>query len=250
MAKVQYGAMVTALRGSIGGFTFQTNRSGNIVRLRPKGRQSPSTKQAQSLGFNMQLVSAFSELTPAQKLDWDAFAIANTHEDRFGTVRTLTGQNWFISINRNRLILSEGILNSPPIVLLPDGNANFTLDIDDTKIEVIKSAPISPVDTAYKIFATPPLGRSTTSLQSSLRFITVMDVPPFAPLDISPDWATVFGCPWPPSSVANRFTIGVQLQPVRISTGISIAGNTQLGALIDPPVGIGAMIIETDFFVN
>lgn len=250
MAKVQYSAPITALVGSIGGWTFQRNRSGEIARLRPRGLQSPSPKQGISLSLNTQLVAAFTELTPNQKQDWDDFAVANTHQDRFGTVRTLTGQNWFISINRNRLLLSLGILNSPPIHTLPDGNSNFSLTVDTGQILFTKSAPTSPTDTALKIFTTPPLGRSTTSLQSSLRLTRILDTPPFVAIDIRLDWASTHGCQWPPSPVANRFTIGVQLQLVRISTGITIAGNTQLSALVDPLVGVGFWIIETDFEVG
>lgn len=250
MAKVQYAAPVTSLSGSIGGWTFQTNRSGNIVRLRPKGLQSPSPLQSASITTHLQLVSAFTELTPLQKQDWDDFSVAHTHEDRFGTTRTLTGQNWFISINRNRLLLNLGILNAPPMFFLPIGNANFTIVIDDTKIEITKSAPQSPNDTAFKIFTTPPLGRATTSLQSSLRLTKVIDTIPFTTVDITSDWEATHGCDWPPSPVANRFTIGIQMQLVRITSGIDEAGNTQLGFLCDPPVGVGFWIIETDFEVG
>lgn len=250
MAKVQYAAPISAISGSIGGWTFQTNRSGSIIRLKPKGKKLPTGKTSDEVSEMIRLVAAFTELTPMQKEDWDDFSLVNTHEDRFGNVNTLTGQNWFISINRNRLILGLGILNSPPLATLPDGSALFTLDIDDTKIEVIKTAPISPVDTAYKIFTTPPLNRSTTSLQSALRFTKLLDTIPYNPIDIKADWVSVHGCGWPPGGGDARFTIGVQLQPVRISTGITVAGNTQLGVLLDPPVGIGFMTIGVDFIVS
>jgi len=250
MAKVQYGAMITALRGSIGGWTFQENRSGNIVRLKPRCTSFKTARSSIAVSEMLQFVAAYTGLTPAQKADWEDFAEINDHQDRFGNVNTLTGQNWFISVNRNRQILGLSVLNSPPTLILPDGNSLFTLDIDATKLELTKSAPISPTDTALKIWATPPLGRSTTSLQSSLRLIKVMDATPFNPIDISPDWVDTFGCSWPPSGVGNRFTIGIMVQLVRISTGISIAGNTQLGALVDPPVGIGFMQIGTDFVVS
>ncbi len=250
MAKVQYAAPVTALRGSVGGWTFQTNRSGQIVRLRPKGLQSPSSKQSNSISSNLQLVSAFSQLTPNQKIDWDSFALANTHTDRFGNIRTLTGQNWFISINRNRLVLSLSIIENAPVHLLPNGNSAYTLDVTDTKIEITKTAPLSPADTALKIFTTPPLGRSTTSLQSSLRFTQLITAQPFGIHDITAAWIITHGCHWPPSSVQNRFTIGVQLQLVRVSTGITTAGNTQLGALVDPGVGVGFYIVGSTNIVG
>lgn len=250
MAKVQFAAPVTSINGSIGGWTFQTNRSGNIVRLKPKGLKQPSTLQSRSIATQLQLIAAYNELTPTQKIDWDDFAVANTHQDRFGVTRTLTGQNWFISINRNRLLLDLNILNSPPVHLLPNGNANFTMVVDVTKIEITKLAPTNPADTSFKIFMTPPLGRSTTSLQSSLRLIKVIPAGPFTTVDLTAEWVAVFRCPWPPSASANRFTLGVQLQLIRTSTGITTAGNTQLTALIDPPTGIGFMVIGSTFIVD
>ena len=250
MAKVQYAAPIDAITGSIGGWTFQTNRSGNIIRLRPKGLRSPSPKQSNSIATHLQLVSAYNELTPAQKLDWEAFALVNQHEDRFGSTNTLTGQNWFISVNRNRLLLNLSLLNAPPLLLLPNGNANFTVVTNIAQIEITKSAPTNPADTALKIFTTPPLNRSTTSLQSQLRLTVIVVTGPFFPIDITLPWTVTHGCPWPPSPSANRFTIGIQMQLMRKSTGITTAGNTQLTALVDPAVGIGAMIIETDFEVG
>ena len=250
MAIVQYAAPISAIRGSIGGWTFQTNRAGNIVRLRPKGLKSPSNKQSVSIATQIQLISDFNELTPGQKEDWNEFALVNTHQDRFGTTRILTGQNWFISVNRNRLLLNLGILNAPPLALLPNGNANFSLVIDNTKIEIIKTAPTDPADTAFKIFTTPPLGRSTNSLQSSLRLTKIIPSGPFTNFDLTGDWIIAHSCTWPPGPAPNRFTIGVQLQLVRKTSGITTAGNTQIDGLVDPPIGVGFWIIETDFVVG
>ena len=250
MAKVQFAAPVSSLSGSVGGWTFQTNRSGAIVRLRPRGLQTPSPKQAVSIATNIELITAFTSLSPGNKTLWDDFAIANTHEDRFGTTRTLTGQNWFISINRNRLLLNLSILNSPPVHSLPNGNSNFTIVIDDTKIEITKTAPTSPADTAFKIFTTPPLNRRTTSLQSSLRLTTIITAIPFTVEDITAAWVSTHNCLWPPSLVQNMFTIGIQMQLVRVSTGITIAGNTQLSQLVFPAMGIGFMTIGSTFIVD
>ena len=250
MAKIQYAAPVTSIRGSIGGWTFQSNRSGNIVRLRPKGKVQSSPKQSESIATQLELISAFNLLTPQQKTDWDDFSLAHDHEDRFGTTRTLTGQNWFLSINRNRLILSENILCDPPLFGLPVGNANFTMVVDDTKIEITKAVPTNPLNTGFKIFTTPPLGQRTTSLQSSLRLTKVIPVGPFTTVDITADWIAAHGCQWPPSLVANRFTVGVQLQLVRLDKGISTAGNTQLTELCDPLVGVGFFIIGSTNIVG
>lgn len=250
MARVQYAAPVSAIVGSVGGWTFQTNRSGEIVRLRPKGLLSPSNKQSTQITSHIQLVAAYSGITPAEKLLWEAFAIANTHQTRFGQEKTLTGQNWFISINSNRLLLGAAILTSPPIFELPNGNAAFTIALTAASIIITKQEPLSPAVTALKVWTTPPLSRSTSSMQSSLRFTQLITAQPFGAFNLTSAWVSVHRCQWPPSPLQNRFTLGIMVQLVNTASGVTTAGNTQLSALITPTVGIGIMAIGTTFIVT
>jgi len=239
MAKVTFGASVTALSGSIGGWTFQTNRSGNIARLRPASFRSRTGKQNTEIANFTSLIAGFSALTLAQKQAWDAFANAHTKETKFGEVRTLTGSNWYVSINGHREQLTLSRLDVPPMFLMPIGNNNFSLVVDATKIEVTKNPPTSPNDTSLIFWGTPPIRRTTTSLRSELRFLTVIRTQPFTVINLTTFWELAFGCDWPPSLSTGDFSIFIGMQIVRESSGIASALNIQGEPLLVAPEGVG-----------
>lgn len=250
MALVEYGAGITAIRGSIGGWTFHKNRAGNIIRHRGGTYKNTTAKQDAAISKHADLLSAWQAITPAEKLSWDSFANAHTKTDMWGDVRTLTGQNWFEAVNFNRELVGNPRITSPPSYSLPIGNTNFSVTVSATQIIITKSPPTNPVDTGLIIRTTPPLSRSTTSVRRHLRLTTVRTTGPYTPFDIAPDWTNTHGCPWPTSVRAAFFNIAIMLQLVRKTSGITSPGNTLLGSLTIAPEGIGFWAIEVDFEVQ
>jgi len=250
MALVEYGAGISALRGSIGGWTFHKNRAGNIVRLRSGTHKQTTPKQDAAIARHVDILSAWQELTGVQKVAWDSFANAHTKTDMWGDVRTLTGQNWFETVNLNRELVGNPRIATPPSYSLPIGNTNFSVTVDATQILITKNPPLNPADTGLIIRTTPPLSRSTTSLRSSLRLTYTNPSGPFTPFDIKNFWTATHGCFWPPSPVTSVFTIGIMLQLIRKTSGITSPGNTLLGDLVVSPEGIGFWAIEVDFEVQ
>jgi len=243
MAKVTYGSIITEINGSIGGITFQTNRAGTIARLRPASFKSRTGKQNTAIANFTSLTAGFSELSLVDKQDWDAFANAHTKETKFGEVRTLTGLNWYISVNGHREQLSLPRIDVPPMFLMPVGNDNFSLVVDAAKIEVTKNPPTSPMDTSLLFWATPPLRRATTSLRSELRFLSAVQAQPFGVIDLTSFWEATFGCDWPPLGLTANFNIFVGMQIVRETSGIASALNIQGAPLVTPGVGVGFQIV-------
>jgi len=243
LARVTYGSIITEINGSIGGITFQANRAGTIARLRPASFKSRTGKQNTEIAKFTSLIAGFSELSLADKQDWDSFANAHTKETKFGETRTLTGQNWYTAINAHREQLSLARLDVPPMFQMPIGNDNFSLVVDATKIEVTKNPPTSPNDTSLIFWGTPPLRRATTSLRSSLRFLKVEQSQPFTVIDLTTFWETTFGCDWPPLGLTANFNIFIGMQIVRESSGIASALNIQGEPLEIPGVGVGFQIV-------
>ncbi len=244
MAKVTFGAGITALQGSIGGWTFHTNRSGNIVSLRPASFRSRTGKQNTEIANFTSLIAGFSELSLADKQTWDAFALAHTKETKFGETRTLTGQNWYVSSNGHREQLGLARIDAAPMFQMPIGNDNFSLVVDATKIEITKNPPLSPNDTSLLFWGTPPLRRTTTSLRSDIRFLTAITAQPFGVTDLTSFWETAFSCDWPPSDPISDFSIFIGMQIVRGSSGIASALNIQGEPLVQEPEGVGFQIVS------
>lgn len=250
MALVQFGAIVTDISGSIGGWTFQRNRGGNIVRLRGNKTKFPTNKQSVQQNQLNTFISLFQQLTQVQKDLWNAFAVANTKENQFGQVKTLSGFNWFFSINANRVLFSLSILNSPPTHITPVGVQDYDINLTDTTIGIEFSPAFNPTDTGLLLRATSPISRTSTSFRAATRFIQTSITTPFTVIDITADWETGIGIPYPPSVNTSCFNIGLVVQTVRLSSGIASPGLFKTQSLDIPLGGIGTMVIGSTFIVT
>ena len=250
MARIEFGAGITDIVGSIGGWTFQQNRSGSIVRTRPRQRKFNTPKQTGEISAFVGLIQEFQALSPGDKLAWDAFAGSNLKVNRFGRSVALTGQNWFTSVNSARLRLALGILSVPPANLLPEAITSFNLVVDATKIEINTITPNSPTDTGLFIQTSFPNTLTTNDQRSALRKTDTIAAGPFGTIDLTSDWETAHVLPWPPGGVANCINIMVQLIPVRVSTGITGVALNNVRGLDFVNSGIGFMQIGSTFVVS
>lgn len=115
MAKFKLSAIgITAIRGTIGGQTFSSNKGGIYVKnwAKPTNPMTP----AQTALRNMfgSVVRTWKLLTDAQRNDWNAYAEGRTYTDILGESRTMTGRGAFISVNQNRLHIGLTLSESVP----------------------------------------------------------------------------------------------------------------------------------------
>ncbi len=250
MAIVEFGAGVTKITGSIGGWTFQRSGAGFIVRNKPLQRKFSSPKQTEAQANFVSQIQAFQELSPGDKLTWGAFADSNPKENKFGQVKALSGQNWFTSVNSAKARLSLGQLSVPPANLLPEVITSFNLVVDATKIEISAITPNNPADTGLFIDTTFPITRLSRIEQSAFRETDTVSAGPFGTIDLTTDWETAHKGSWPPGGFATCINIGVSLQPVRLSTGITGPRIVLISGLDFVGAGIGSMEIESTFIVS
>jgi hypothetical protein len=250
VARIEFGAGITDIVGSIAGWTFQRNRSGSIVRTRPRQPKFNTPKQTSQQSAFVGLIQDFQQLSPGDKLAWDAFATSNTKINRFGQTKILTGQNWFTAINSARARLALAQLSTPPANLLPEAITGFNLTVDATKIEISTITPDNPTDTGLFIQTTFPNTLTTKDQRSALRETATLSSGPFGTIDLTPDWEAAHTLPWPPGSVANCINVMVQLVPVRVSTGITGVAINKVSGLDFVGSGIGSMEIESTFIVS
>ncbi|MFQ5865598.1 MAG: hypothetical protein ACE5IW_10250 [bacterium] len=250
MAKVQYGAIIDEITGSIGGWTFHRNRSGAIVRARGGALKNSTVKQTQAHQKHIKFLQLYQQLTQANKDLWDAYSLTFTKTNRFGQVKTLTGQNWFESINYYRDLLSLSILNAPPVHTLPVDVQAYNFVVGSTEIEVNFDPAFNPVDNALLIFTTPFNTRVTTSQRQFMRLTKIIDSGPFGNIDITSDWEDTHSVPWPPSPAPICGRVAIQVQTINKSSGISSTALSKTDAVVSGQEGIGFWIIEFDFEVQ
>lgn len=250
MARVQYGSLITDIQGSIGGFTFQKNRSGNIIRLRPSGNKKKSINQ------NLQQTSFFNSLknwqnlTFANKQLWNDYALIWTKTNAFGQTKTLTGQNWYMSINQNFQQISKPTVSVPPAHILPTAPGNFIFMFNSTKLKIKFIPEFNPSNESLFIWATSPISKTSTSLQKDFRLIKVKKNGPFNEINIKNSWKNYFNIPYPPASSLDCFNIAIMIQTVHKISGLTSPGFIQNNTINQPNYGIGFMQVGTTFIIS
>lgn len=234
MARIQYGGGVTAIEGSIGGWTFQNNNSGTIVRTRPFGKEARTSKQSIANQQLAQAINDWGHLTLLEKLQWNTYAGLYTKEDKWGETKTLTGFNWFFSINANRRIMGLSILATPPAHNVGSMGPTYDLDFDSGSIDLTYVSGFLSANNALFVYMTSPLTSSAAIYRPQMRFLKYFSVQPISTQDLTSDWESAFGINYPPSTDTNGFTLAMMLIPVYIPSGIGIAGTLYINGY-NPP---------------
>lgn len=250
MARVEYGAMITNLKGSVGGFTFQENSSGAIVRARPQQKITPTPKQTTAQALHATMLNGWQRLTLAQKQAWNTYAAANTKTNAFGQVKTLTGQNWFESINVIFDQMGIATVNTPPSHSVPSAPPAYTINITDMVIEVIFNPNYQPTDEDLQIWTTPPIRRASEALQNQYRLTSIVTGDDYGTIDLTSDWEATHSIPWPPAANTACFTIGIMVRSCSRNSGICSVGTRNIDGFDDPIIGIGYWMIGTTFTVS
>lgn len=250
MARVVYTIPVSELRGSIGGTTFQQNKSGFICRAKPQKCNSLTFDRNVVNNYFYYLEQKFQTLSSANRTLWNDYADAWTYTDRYGNEKHLTAFNWFILINSNHYHLSGGYTDVPLGHELPDAIGSYVLNLYANTVQIIFTAtPSNPLTAAF-IFTTAPMMRITTSFRGKLKLTKVMNPHTTKEIDITTEWKDVHNLNYPPVASTDRFYVGICIcscHNVSGVTGAYLCGRSYFDNLSG---GIGDMIIDTDFIVT
>lgn len=250
MARIQYGAIITDIIGSINGITFQHNRSGKIARLKPKTRKQPTEAQVLRQVKHSGILHAWQQISGIQQQDWNDFADLHTKINQFGDTKKLSGLNWYESINLSLDLINQPSLITPPVYLLPSAVPAYTITIDQTKIQINLTTPFDTTDNALLIRATGPIQNTTTNFRGRWRLLAFEDTGMISTINITTEWQDAFTCIYPPSANEVEMNVGIMLQTLRKISGIQSVGSTSVNRYFYDNRGIGYWKIETTFKIT
>jgi surface protein len=172
MARASYGSIITDLKGSVGGITFQRNPSGKIARLKPTASVNPSNLQSGRERMLAYLASYWSSLTISQKNDWNALAATHDHYDPWGNITKLNGFQQFQSNNINLSVINTPLIPDAPVYLLPPPPPAFTLNFSSSSIYLEFITPYDPSPYDFVLYVTPPLRQSNINTRKNYFLLT------------------------------------------------------------------------------
>lgn len=247
MAIIQTSALVSHIRGSIAGNTFQNSASGLTVRKKPLPVGKGSNPQALQRNNIARLTFLWENATPEERQQWSSFAVYTNGVGKTNRQRTSanTGKTQFMAVNSWLLIYGKDPIMSPtitPPLLQPVpcpplyvesnnlGETTYNLDTSEEILVVQVSLPQSA---------------GTNTNNTGFRTLVYGMVDGF-----TQDWEEAYFNTW-----GYNLTLGkrywIQLIVVNFVTGAISPKGRQLVLYTEPePTGIGTMIIGSTFIVG
>lgn len=219
MAKVVY--IIGTLKGSVAGLTFQGNTSGSIIRARPTVKKTSTFKQQVSHQSHANLLYQWQQLTSVERDLWNDYAAVHTKVNKFGEIKTLTGLNWFESVNYMMILQGFSILTTPPEYTLPAASPDFELFLSNDKIEIDVTGSLALDADSLLIWCYSPTSRQKTYNNQLRKFCKIQMNSITFPLDITTEWEAATGLTWSPSTLFPSVNIFICLQTVSRSSGIT-----------------------------
>lgn len=225
---------ITNLSGKAGGSVYAHNRGGSYIRnfAVPSNPQTAAQSAARAAfgGF----ASQWRALTEEQRNAWEQATESFPYINRFGDEKRMSGENLFISLNRNLEIVGTSSISAPPAPAGVDGVNLLEVDAGITSgtfaIELNVAININAgADTAYAVYATPLLSPGINYVKNRMRLVTVASEAEIEQLDLTANYSTIFGAP------TQAGAISVRVEPINDTTGERGAGITAKGVLTITP---------------
>ena len=219
MARIVY--TLGELKGSVGGLTFQQNSSGKIVRQRPQVSKTSTIKQQLSHANHQNLISQYQSLTSSQKDLWNTYASLYTKKNKFGESKKLTGQNWFESVNYQKLIRSLTSFTTPPAHTIPQDSPRSEIIISGDTISINVLSAVNYAITEVNIWTTIPTTRQKPSVNQIRKFVGIITGSSDNPLDITALWESATQMTWEPLVLFPKANIFICLESVSTTSYIT-----------------------------
>lgn len=199
MAHVQYGTIVTNLKGKVGGNVFQGGKSGNIAKIKAATtHESKLTKADAGRIINTPQVTAeiaglWRLLTDAERASWDTNAVNFPAYNRFGEAYTPSGYQVFVTLNFQIKRLAGSLAYTCPMPVTINPMPVFSIAQPDlTSLDVTWAGGIQ-TDCNIRVEATQPMGAGRKPKNSFFKVIAQWDDATSSPEDLFPSYAAVFG---------------------------------------------------------
>lgn len=146
MAVYQLGALVTKIKGSIGGTTFKTQRTTNVVMRKSYGYGRSKLLSNAALQYARYIFTKWSFLTPEEQSSWQNTAALVFFPDKFGNQVHITGRQLFTKVNINLqkenyyASVPEGFTMNVPVLDVENALLNPTAKYASLGVEFFDNA--------------------------------------------------------------------------------------------------------------
>lgn len=208
MAIVKYGAIITSIKGKIGGTVFQTGRSGGVAKnlnrhvAQQKGGVGQAGDAYEQAKTNFSVVTkSWSKATDVNRSSWSALLGIWTFINKFGDVYNGSAFQIFTACNINLRTLEL-----PEITTAPVYNAanDLGLTFDDFSLAGTWNRTTTNAAAAgqYRVaYFSKPVSPTTPASKAKLQKVSVALVPAPGVFDLKSDYVAWLGYTPPLGSI-------------------------------------------------
>lgn len=207
MAVIKLGGVVTGIRGQLAGTLYSANRSGTYARGIAKQPVRLSELQSLQRGSMPVIRSAWANLDPADREDWNTWAAlpAQARTNSLGDTYYLSGYNAFMMIQLNLLSCAAAFELAPPTDPVPDPIDIDTLTFADdggspSLLLAYQNGEIPATDALVVFAAYDPRG-ATTAAPSRWLLVASLYNPGATEYECYPRAAALVSTPAPTSQI-------------------------------------------------
>ena len=202
-AVAKFGAMVTDLKGKVGGQVFTGTKAGTS--MQNKTNSNPSAKNGTKLSkadagrvINTQAnqtasINTWKLLSDADRQTWNAGAINFPFVNKYGEAYTPSGYQLFISVNNNLQAIGENIRLTCPIPSDLENTPPFTLTFSATAGSRITMHSSNVTGYTMIVFASAPQSAGRSFEPGRMKAIAILDDTTTFPKSLDTAYINVFG---------------------------------------------------------
>ncbi len=202
-ASVKYGAIVSELKGKLGGQVFKGGASGGVMMTKNQltGATSNGSKLTKAdagrvvnaqknIGNN---ASAWKDLTTEQRATWIAAAPNFPFKNKFGETYTPSGYQLYMSVNTNLSLVGVATLTDAPEVPVLESCPAFTVVSSTSPTATFYMAGTIPAGYKMTMYATAPMSAGRAVTKGNKKAILVFDETQTFPVSLDTAYSKIFG---------------------------------------------------------
>jgi len=154
MASIKMGAIVTDIKGKLGGHVFQKGNQSRVMKTNAKSRRTDNAVVRSAQVRVNNIVALWEQQTLTVQNRWDVLAKTFTFKNRFGDVNAYTGRQFFLYLNNNAVKGSHGtpVAINPLNTIVQVGTMTTAVINRTTSALVFTgSAPFSQQNYSYNV---------------------------------------------------------------------------------------------------
>jgi len=196
MARILYSGVVSELKGSVKGTTYQRNCSGSIAKGKNNARFKASDWQASEQKVFAYLSGLWNSTPFGYKDEWNSFAADYQRTDFWGNLKNITGYQWFLSINRAAYLIGAEWVDQPP-----DNNDTAALPVihlgaTSSNVYAYFNSPQDLSGMMCVVMCSGPRRSTANTSRQPYIFMDYDGDDVIETIDFTDRWEEVFGIAW------------------------------------------------------